>query len=48
MIPNHQAAYETEANYLYGLLREAWKRWLEEILLGGVVERFRPDVQTLH
>lgn len=44
----HQAAYEKEAKYLYGLLREAWERGLEEVLLGGIVERFRPSVQTQH
>lgn len=44
----HQAAYEKEAKYLYGLLREAWERALEEVLLGGIIERFRPGVQTLH
>ena len=43
-----QAAYEKEATYLYGLLREAWERALEEVLLAGVVERFRPGVQTQH
>ena len=43
----HQAAYEKEASIIYGLLREAWERGLEEVLLGGVVERFRPGVQTL-
>ncbi len=42
----HQTAYEKEAQYLYGLLREAWERALEEVLLGGIVERFRPGVQT--
>jgi energy-coupling factor transporter ATP-binding protein EcfA2 len=42
-----QDAYEQEAKYLYGLLREAWERALEEVLLGGVVERYRPSVQTL-
>jgi hypothetical protein len=42
----HQDAYEKEAKYLYGLLREAWERALEEVLLGGVIERFRPGVQT--
>jgi DNA repair ATPase RecN len=42
----NQDAYEKEAKYLFGLLREAWERALEEILLGGVVERYRPDVQT--
>lgn len=44
----HQSAYEKEAAYLYGLLREAWERALEETLLGGIVERFRPSVQTQH
>jgi hypothetical protein len=44
----HQAAYEKEAKYLYGLLREAWERALEEVLLGGIVERFRPSLQTQH
>lgn len=43
-----QAEYEETAKYLYGLLREAWERAVEEVLLGGIVERFRPGVQTLH
>jgi energy-coupling factor transporter ATP-binding protein EcfA2 len=43
-----QVAYEKEAKYLYGLLREAWERALEEVLLAGVVERYRPGVQTQH
>jgi energy-coupling factor transporter ATP-binding protein EcfA2 len=42
----HQDAYEKESKYLYGLLREAWERALEEVLLGGVVERYRPSIQT--
>lgn len=42
----HQDAYEKEAKYLYGRLREAWERALEEVLLGGVVERYRPSIQT--
>jgi energy-coupling factor transporter ATP-binding protein EcfA2 len=42
----HQDAYEKDSTYLYGLLREAWERALEEVLLGGVVERYRPGVQT--
>lgn len=41
-----QTAYEKEAKYLYGLLREAWERALEEVLLAGTVERFRVGVQT--
>jgi hypothetical protein len=44
----HQANYKKEAKYLYGLLREAWERALEEVLLGGIIERYRPSVQTLH
>ena len=44
----HQAAYEKEAKYLYGLLRETWERAIEEVLLNGIVERFRPGVQTQH
>ncbi len=32
---------------IYGYLREAWERGVEEVLLGGVVERYRPSVQTL-
>ena len=42
----HQAAYEKEAIYLYGLLREAWERGVEEVLLGKVVERYRTGIQT--
>ena len=42
----HQAVYEREASQIYGYLREAWERGLEEVLLGGVVERYRPSVQT--
>ncbi len=42
----NQEAYEREAKYLYGLLREAWERALEEVLLNGLVERYRPSVQT--
>jgi len=42
----HQDAYEKDAKNLYGLLREAWERSLEEVLLGGLVERYRPNIQT--
>jgi energy-coupling factor transporter ATP-binding protein EcfA2 len=42
----HQDAYEKDAKYHYGLLREAWERALEEVLLSGVVERYRPNIQT--
>ena len=43
---DHQDAYEREASSVYGYLREAWERGLEEVLLCGVVERYRPGVQT--
>ena len=42
----HQHAYEKDAVDIYGYLRAAWERALEEVLLGGVVERFRATVQT--
>ena len=42
----HQSNYEKEASYIYGLLREAWERALEEVLLDGVVERYRTNIQT--
>ena len=38
--------YNREASRLYGLLRETWERALEEVLLAGVVERYRVGVQT--
>ena len=41
----HQTTYEKEAISIYGYLREAWERGLEEVLLGGVVERHREGVQ---
>ena len=41
-----QAVYENEAKQMYGYLREAWERGIEEVLLGGIVERFRPSIQT--
>lgn len=30
----------------YGLLREGWERGVEERLLNGVIERFRPSIET--
>lgn len=41
-----QEEYEQKGGEIYGVLREAWERGVEEILLNGVVERFRPGVQT--
>jgi len=42
----NQGTYESEAILIYGLLREAWERALEEVLLSGMVERFRGSIQT--
>ena len=42
----YQSNYEKEASYIYGLIREAWERALEEVLLDGVVERYRTNIQT--
>lgn len=41
-----QEEYERKGGEIYGLLREAWERGVEEVLLSGVVERFRPSIQT--
>jgi hypothetical protein len=38
--------YEKEAVYIYGRLREAWERAVEEVLLAGTVERYRRSIQT--
>jgi len=42
----NQRAYEREAIVIYNLLRGSWERALEEVLLDGVVERYRESVQT--
>ena len=38
--------YERDAKDIYGMLREAWERGVEEVLLDGAVERFRNSIQT--
>ncbi len=38
--------YDREAEWIYGKLRTAWERGLEEVLLAGTLERFRRSVQT--
>ncbi len=40
------AVYEAQAKSIYGLLREAWERAIEEVLLNGAVERFRKSIET--
>ncbi|QDT13415.1 AAA family ATPase [Stieleria marina] len=42
----NQSAYEFQATTIYGMLREAWERAVEEVLIGGVVERYRKSVET--
>ena len=42
---NHDE-YESRGAEIYGMLRETWERAVEKILLDGVVERYRPSVQT--
>jgi hypothetical protein len=41
-----QTEYEAKAAHIYGLLREAWERAVEEILLNSVVERYRNSIET--
>lgn len=41
-----QDSYEVAGRDIYGMLREAWERGVEETLLDGVVERYRHSVQT--
>jgi len=38
--------YERETREIYGLLREAWEIALGDVLLNGVVERYRPSIET--
>lgn len=42
----NQDVYDEQAKALYGRLREAWERALEEVLLNGVVQRYRPSIET--
>ena len=42
----HHNEYDERASRIYGLLRESWERGVEEVLLGGTVERFRHSIQT--
>lgn len=42
-----QEDYERRVKEIYGFLREAWERAVEEVLLNGAVERFSPEIQTM-
>jgi energy-coupling factor transporter ATP-binding protein EcfA2 len=39
-------AYAGAVRELYGKLREAWERAIEEVVLNDVIQRFRPSVET--
>ena len=47
-VKGEQNEYERKGGEIYGILREAWERGVEEVLLCSVVERYRPSVQTLN
>ena len=38
--------YKEKAKPMYGMLRETWERFVEEVLLNGVVQRFGREIQT--
>jgi len=38
--------YEREAHQIYGELRQAWERGVEEALLNGAIRRFGKEVKT--
>jgi hypothetical protein len=42
----HDERYRSVVHDLYGLLREAWERAIEEILLNRSVVRFGREIQT--
>lgn len=43
---NKAEEYERAATRVYALLRQAWERGVEELLINGVVERYRQSVET--
>jgi hypothetical protein len=43
---NKPQEYEQAGTTIYRLLRQAWERAVEEILLNGTVERYRKSVET--
>lgn len=46
LVKHGRDAYEALGQNIYGLLREAWERAVEEVLLHGTIERFRKGVET--
>lgn len=43
---NKPGEYEDAGKHVYGHLRQAWERAVEEVLLNGIVERYRKSVET--
>lgn len=41
-----EEVYKERAKYLYGKLRETWERFVEEVFLNGVIQRFGRAIQT--
>lgn len=42
-----EEVYKEKAKPLYGKLRETWERFVEEVMLNGVIQRFGREVQTM-
>ena len=38
--------YKERVKYLYGKLRETWERFIEEVFLNSVIQRFGREIQT--
>ena len=43
---NDEEGYAQRARQTYQRLRDAWERTIEEVLLNGVVWRFKPGIST--
>lgn len=41
-----EEVYRMNVQFLYGRLREAWERFVEEVFLNGAVQRFGREIQT--
>ncbi len=42
----HPERYQSDAASIYGLLREAWERAVEEVMFNGAIVRYRASIQT--
>jgi len=41
-----EEVYKNSVQPLYGKLRETWERFVEEVLLNGIIQRFGREIQT--